>query len=288
MTIAFTGSTGNLGGLVAQELLARTAPDQVVALARDTSKESARALEQRGIEVRAFDYDAPKTLAPALEGVDRLLLISGNAVGQRLPQHRSVIDAAAQAGVGLVAYTSLLHADAARILPVASDHQETEKLLAAAPFDVVLLRNGWYTENYADAARQAAQSGELLTSAGDGRVSSATRRDYAAAAAAVLTAPEAKPGTFELAGDTAWSQAELAAVISELSGRPVTVRNVSPDEHRALLAEVGLPQGTIDFIVSTDQAIAAGELEDPNPGTLAGLIGRPTTTLREALAPLFA
>jgi NAD(P)H dehydrogenase (quinone) len=288
MTIAFTGATGQLGGLVAQDLLARTSPDQLVALARDTAKDSARALSDRGVEVRAFDYDAPGALAPALEGVDRLLLISGNAVGRRLPQHRAVIDAAAQAGVGFVAYTSFLHTDTARIIAVAPEHQETERLLAAAPFDVALLRNGWYTENYADTARRAARSGDLLTSAGDGRISSATRRDYAQAAAVVLTAPEAKAGTYELSGDTAWTQQDLAAAVSELSGRPVTVRNVSSDEHRALLTESGLPQGAIDFAVSTDRAIAAGELEDPAPGVLAQLIGRPTTTLREALAPLFA
>lgn len=288
MTIAFTGATGHLGALVAQELLARTSPDQLVALARDTAKDSARALSDRGVEVRAFDYDQPDALASALEGVDRLLLISGNAVGHRIPQHRAVIDAAARAGVGFLAYTSFLHADTARIIAVAPEHQETERLLAAAPFDVALLRNGWYTENYADTARQAARSGELLTSAGDGRISSATRHDYARAAAAVLAAPEAKAGTYELSGDTAWTQQDLAAAVSELSGRPVRVRDVSAGELRAALTEAGLPEGAIDFVVSTDQAIAAGELEDPNPGALAGLIGRPTTTLREALAPFFA
>lgn len=288
MTLAFTGATGHLGALVAQELLARTSPDQIVALARDTSKDSARALADRGAQVRAFDYDQPGTLAPALEGVDRLLLISGNAVGQRLPQHRAVIDAATKAGVPFVAYTSFLHTDTARIIAVAPEHQQTEALLAAAPFDVALLRNGWYTENYAATARQAADSGELLTSAGAGRISSATRHDYAEAAAILLTASQAAPGTYELAGDTGWSHADLAATVSELSGRPIAVRDVSADEQRAALSAAGLPQGAIDFAVSTDQAIAAGELEDPTPGTLAALLGRPTTTLRDALAPLFA
>jgi len=288
MTIAFTGATGHLGALVAHALLARTSPDQLVALARDPHKDSARALADRGIDVRAFDYDAPQTLAPALEGVDRLLLISGNAIGQRVPQHQAVIDAATKAGVPFLAYTSFLHADQASLIAVAPDHQATEKLLAAAPFAVALLRNGWYTENYLDTARQAAESGTLLTSAGTGLVSSAARADYAEAAAVVLTAPEATAATYELSGDIAWSQAEFAVITSEVSGKPVTLQDVPADRHREILSQAGLPQGAIDFVVGTDQAIAAGELEDRTPGTLSRLLGRPTTPLRDVLAPAFA
>lgn len=288
MTIAFTGATGQLGGLVASALLARTSPGTLVALVRDPHKDAARTLADKGIDVRAFDYDDPSTLAPALEGVDRLLLISGNAIGQRVPQHRAVIAAATQAGVPFVAYTSFLHADRASVIAVAPEHQATEELLADAPFDVALLRNGWYTENYLGAAHQAAASGTLLTSAGTGRISSATRADLAEAAAIVLSAPEAQAAVYELAGDTAWTQAELAATVSELSGKPVELQEVSAQDHRAILAEADVPDGVIDFLVSTDQAIAAGELEDPNPGTLSRLLGRPSTPLRTSLAPEFA
>ncbi|MFT4233676.1 MAG: NAD(P)H-binding protein, partial [Microbacterium sp.] len=175
MTIAITGATGGLGRLVVDALLQHTGADQLLALVRDPAK--AADLAERGVEVRAFDYDRPDGLAPALEGVERLLLISGNAIGQRVPQHTAVIEAATAAGVPFVAYTSVLHADSAKTLAVAPEHVETERLLAAAPFAVALLRNGWYTENYLGAAQQAAAGGVLQTSAGDGRVFSAARAD---------------------------------------------------------------------------------------------------------------
>lgn len=189
MTIAFTGATGHFGRLLADALLARTGAENLVALAR--TPEKAADLADKGIEVRAFDYDNPAALAGALEGVDRLLLVSGSAIGQRVPQHRAVIDAAAEAGVSFFAYTSFLHANDAPLIAVAPEHRETEALLADAPFDVALLRNGWYTENYADAVAQAVATGTLLGSTGEGRISSATRADYAEAAA--LSSPRRTP-----------------------------------------------------------------------------------------------
>jgi len=282
LTIAITGATGHLGRLVIDELLSRTEPATIVALARDTAK--ATDMSTRGVQVRPFDYDRPDTLAPALDGVDRLLLISGSAVGQRVPQHAAVIDAATTAGVPFVAYTSVLHADAATHLAVAPEHVETEALLAEAPFTVALLRNGWYSENLVDTAKQAADSGVLLTSADDGKQFTASRADFAAAAAAVLTAPTAPAATYELAGDTGFSYEQFAEMVSELTGKPVTVNHVSSQEHRAALADAGLPDGLVDFLVSTDQAIADGELADTEPGTLSSLIGRPTTPMGETLA----
>ncbi|MGC3953331.1 MAG: SDR family oxidoreductase [Propionicimonas sp.] len=282
MTIAFTGATGQLGRLVADALLARTDPKNLVALARDPRK--ATDLADRGVEVRSFDYDQTGTLGTALVGVDRLLLVSGNAVGQRVPQHRAVIEAATQAGVGFVAYTSFLHADSASLIAVAPDHRETERLLAAAPFGVALLRNGWYTENYEGLVRQAVSAGVLLGSTGQGRISSATRQDYAEAAATVLTTESPQPGSYELSGDQSWTLADLAEVTSELSGRPVQFRNVPGDEHRRLLLESGTPAPLVEFLVGTDAAIAAGELENRQPGTLSGLIGHPTTPLTEVVA----
>lgn len=281
MTIAFTGATGQLGRLVADALLERTDAEHLVALARDPRK--AADLADRGVEVRAFDYDQPGALGAALVGVDRLLLVSGNAVGQRVPQHRAVIEAATQAGVGFVAYTSFLHADSASLIAVAPEHRETERLLAAAPFAVALLRNGWYTENYEGSVRQAVSSGVLLGSTGDGRISSATRQDYAEAAATVLTAESPQPGSYELSGDRSWTLADLAEIASELTGRPIRLRNVSGDEHRRLLLESGTPAPLVEFLVGTDAAIAAGELEDRQPGTLSRLIGHPTTPLAEVV-----
>lgn len=284
MTIAFTGATGQFGAHVAEALLARTDASNLVALARDPQK--ATDLAEKGIEVRAFDYDQTDTLADALTGVDRLLLVSGNAIGQRVPQHKAVIDAAEAAGVSFLAYTSFLHTDTASIIAVAPEHQETEKLLADTSdnLDVALLRNGWYTENYTDTVTQAVSTGTLLSSAGNGRVSSATRADLAAAAATVLTAEEPAPGTYELGGDTSFTMADLVAAITEGPGTQVALNEVSGEQHAAILAEAGLPEGLVGFLVSTDAAIAAGELEDPNPGALSELIGRPTTPLADSLA----
>lgn len=281
-TIAVTGATGNLGRLVIEDLLTRVPADQIVALVRDVSKASD--LADHGVQVRAFDYDRPESLAPALAGVDRLLLISGNAIGQRVPQHAAVIEAAEAAGVPFVAYTSVLHADTAKTLMVAPEHVETEKLLAKAPFTVALLRNGWYSENVIDVAKQAASSGVLVTSAGDGRQFTAPRADYAAAAAAVLTAENPEAATYELAGDAGFTQDEFAQIVAELSGKPVVVQHLSADEHRAALASVGLPEGAVEFVVSTDAAIADGELADSPTGTLSRLIGRPTTPIQDTLA----
>lgn len=281
MTIAFTGATGQLGTLVAQELLKRTSADQLIALVRDPSR--ADHLTAQGIEVRTFDYDRPETLTPALDGVDRLLLISGNAVGQRVPQHTAVIEAAAAAGVGFVAYTSFLHADTAGINAVAPEHVESERLLAAAPFDVALLRNGWYTENFSDRVIQAAASGTLVGSARDGRISGTTRGDLAEAAAVVLTEPDASSATYELAGDESFSLADLAQAASAASGRPVQYQNVSTEEYRSALIEAGTPAPFADFLTVTEESIAAGELEDPQPGTLSRLIGRPTTPVAETV-----
>jgi NAD(P)H dehydrogenase (quinone) len=281
MTIAFTGATGHFGRLLADALRARTSADNLVALVRDPGK--AVDLEAQGIEVRAFDYDQPAGLVPALRGVDRLVLVSGNAVGQRIPQHRAVIEAAAEAGVGFVAYTSFLHTDTAKIIGVAPEHRATEQLLADASFPVALLRNGWYTENFEQMAQQAASTGTLLGSAGTGRISAATRKDLAEAAAVVITAEQPKPATYELAGDRSFTLADLARVVSEASGARIVYRDVSAEEHTKALADAGLESWLVDFFVGTDQAISAGELEDPEPGTLSSLIGHPTTPLAETV-----
>ncbi|MGO1949531.1 MAG: SDR family oxidoreductase [Mycobacteriaceae bacterium] len=281
MTIAVTGASGQLGRLAIDELLSRTPADNIVALVRDPAKVAD--IADRGVTVRTFDYDQPDALAGALEGVDRLLFISGNAIGQRIPQHKAVIDAAVEAGVDFVAYTSFLHTDQASIIAVAPEHNETERLLAEAPVKVGLLRNGWYTENHEDQVKQAVQSGTLVSSAGDARISAAPRRDYAAAAAVVLTADEAPDATYELGADESFTYADLAATASELSGKTVTVANVSPEEHKKVLVDAGTPEPLADFLVSTDAAIAAGELEDPAPGEFSELIGRPTTPLADVV-----
>lgn len=281
MTIAFTGATGQFGRLLAEELLARTGAENIVALARDPQK--AADLAAKGIEVRAFDYDQPEALAGALAGVDKLLLVSGPDLGKRFDQHKAVIDAAAEAGVGFFAYTSFLHADTASRVAVVPDHQATEALLAAAPFDVALLRNGWYTENFEDLVKGALATGAVVGSTDGGRISSAARKDYVVAAAAVLTAETPEAGTYELAGDESWTLEDLAALLSEKAGREIPAQNVTVEELAAGLRGAGLPEPLVDFIAGIDVAIAAGELEDPAPGTMSALIGRPTTPLAEVV-----
>ncbi|MDN6478386.1 SDR family oxidoreductase [Corynebacterium variabile] len=273
MTIAITGATGQLGGLVIDSLLARVPATEIVALARNTEK--AAGLASRGIDVRHFDYNQPEGLEPALKGVDRLLLISGNEVGRRTPQHKAVIDAAVAAGVGYIAYTSFLHVDQASIIAVAPEHKETEKLLAAAPVKVGLLRNGWYTESFIAQVQQSAETGTLLTSADAGRIS----------AAAVIGADAVDDAVYELSGDESFTYGDLANVTAELTGRPVALQNVSEEEHLKALLAAGVPEFGAQFFASTDLAIKEGELFDEHPGTLSKLIGHPTTSLKDALAP---
>ena len=279
MTLAVTGATGHLGRLAIDHLLARgTAPADVVALVR--RPEAAEDLASVGVTVRAFDYDEPEGLAAALEGVTSLLLVSGNAFGKRAVQHGAVIAAAKAAGVGRVVYTSAPSADAS-INPVAPEHKATEEALAASGVPFVILRNGWYHENYVAELATVAQTGELITAAGDGRVSSASRSEYAEAAAVVL-AGEETGRTYTLGGDVAWNSDDLAADYATVLGRPVNVRRVSAEEKAAALASFGVDAGSAGFAVGVDQAIAAGELEITT-GDLSRLIGRPTSPIIDVL-----
>ncbi|MEU4688796.1 SDR family oxidoreductase [Actinoplanes sp. NPDC023714] len=279
-TIAVTGATGHLGRLVVEALIARgAAPGDIVAAVRDTAK--AAPLAALGVQVRRADYDEPPTLAAAFAGVDRLLLISGNAVGQRVPQHRAVIDAAVAAGVGFLAYTSILRADSSPI-GLAPEHLATEQALAASGIPTALLRNGWYIENYAGSVAGALHTGTIAGSAGDGRIAAATRADYAEAAAAVLLSGEA--GVYELGG-TPFTMAELAAEVAEQSGKPVAYQDLPVAEYQAVLAGLGLPEAYAGLLADTDFKITEGHL-DTGSDDLAKLIGRPSTPLSEAVAAL--
>jgi NAD(P)H dehydrogenase (quinone) len=279
MTIAVTGATGHLGRLVIEALIARgTAPGDIVATVRDTAK--AAGLLAQGVQVREADYDRPETLAAAFAGVDRLLLISGNAVGQRIPQHTAVIDAAKQAGVGFLAYTSILRADTSP-LGLAPEHLATEEKIKDSGIPYAFLRNGWYIENYAGALGGAVAQGALYGSAGEGRIAAATRNDFAEAAAAVLAGGE--PGVHELAGDTRFTLGELAAEVARQSGSPVVYTDLPEADYRAALVGAGVPEGFAALLADTDVKIRDGHLDDDS-GTLARLIGRPTTPLADAVA----
>ena len=278
---AVTGSTGHLGRLVIADLLTRVPSDEIVALARTPSKGA-----DLGVAVRLFDYDRPETLAPALEGVDRLLLISASEVGKRVPQHQAVIDAAKAAGVSLIVYTSVLHAPDS-LLGLADEHRQTEAALAESGVPFALLRNGWYTENYTGSIGAAVEHGVVLGSAGDARVAPATRADYAAAAAAVLTADDPAGQTLELAGDEAFTMADYAAEVTRQSGREVVYQDLSEGAYKAALEQIGLPEPVAGMIAQADAAAARGALYDDG-GALSRLIGRPTTPLADAVADALA
>ena len=277
MTIAITGATGQLGRLVLDSLKNRVPAADLVALVRSPAKAA-----DLGVAAREADYDRPETLDRALAGVRTLLLISGPVVGVRVAQHRNVIEAAKQAGVTRVVYTSALHADSSP-LDVAPDHRATEAHLKASGVPYTILRNGWYTENYTGSIPGALAAGAFIGSAGDARISSATRADYAEAAAAVLAGGGHEGRTYELAGDEAWTLSDLAAEISRQTGRTIPYTNLPAAEYAKVLASVGLPEGLARAIAGWDVAAAQGALFDDSR-QLSRLIGRPTTPLSVAVA----
>lgn len=277
MTVAITGATGQLGRLTIAKLKTLLPAGQIVALARSPEK------ADLGVETRTFDYDRPETLAPALAGVERLLLISSSEVGKRAPQHRAVIEAAKAAGVGVgeIVYTSLLHADRSP-LSLAAEHVETEAALAESGIPHTILRNGWYAENYTGSIPTALQHGALIGAAGAGRVSGAARADYAEAAALVLAEGGHAGQTYELAADDAWTLADLAAEISRQSGRDIPYVDLPEAEYAAALVKAGLPEGLAAAIAGWDAGAAQGALFDDGRA-LSRLIGRPTTPLADVV-----
>lgn len=281
--IAITGATGQLGHYIIESLMKTVPASQIVAIVRNPAK--AQALAAQGITVRQADYGDEAALTSALQGVEKLLLISSSEVGQRAPQHRNVINAAKAAGVKFIAYTSLLHADTSP-LGLADEHIETEKMLADSGIVYTLLRNGWYTENYLASALAALEHGVFIGAAGDGKIASATRADYAAAAARVISEAGHEGKVYELAGDSAWTLTQLAAELTKQSGKSVTYQNLSEADFAAALKSVGLPDGLADMLADSDVGASKGGLFD-NSKTLSKLIGRPTTTLAESVSHLF-
>lgn len=277
--IAITGATGQLGQHVIESLLKTVPASQIVAIVRNPAK--ATALSQQGITVRQADYSDEAALTAALQGIDKLLLISSSEVGQRAPQHRNVINAAKAAHVKFIAYTSLLHADTSP-LGLADEHVATEKMLAESGIGYALLRNGWYTENYLASAPAALEHGVFIGAAGEGKIASATRADYAAAAARVISEDGHSGKTYELAGDAGWTLSQLAAELAKQSGKKVVYQNLSEADFAAALKGVGLPAGLADMLADSDTGASKGGLFDDSH-TLSKLIGRPTTSLADSV-----
>ncbi len=280
MKITVTGATGHLGRLVVAALLEQLPAERIAAVVR--GKDKAADLAARGVELRIADYDEPAALADAFRSGERVLFISGSEVGRRVAQHRAVVEAAAAAGVGRLAYTGILGGPKADF-PLADEHKATEQLILGSGLPYVFLRNGWYHENYTEHLAPVLEHGAVLGSAGDGRIASAARADYAAAAVAVLTGEGHEGRAYELSGDTAWSLPEYAAEVARQSGAPVGYRDLPPDGHLRALVGAGMPEPVAEVLVGVDAAVSRGLLAGTT-GELARLIGRPTTPLAEAVA----
>ena len=279
MKIAITGATGQLGNLVIEQLLQLTAAQNIVALVRKIDK--AEHFKVHGIEPREFDYDRPETLVPALLGIDKLLLISANEIGRRTPQHQAVIDAAKVAGVPYLAYTSLLRADTSP-LGLAQEHRETEKLIQDSGITYTFLRNNWYSENYLAGVAHTIEIGTLFGAAQDGRISSASRIDYAEAAAKVLTSTGHENKTYELAGSESFSLSDLATFIGQAVNKDIIYQNLSAEEYTQGLTQAGLPAGLVDVIVDADIQTIQGAMYSDSKD-LEQLIGHKTTSIQDAI-----
>jgi NAD(P)H dehydrogenase (quinone) len=278
--IVVTGATGHLGRLVIAALLKKVPASGIVAAVRNVEK--AKDIAALGVQVRYADYNQPPTWDTALKGVDKVLLISSSEIGQRAKQHRSVIDAAKRTGVKLLAYTSILHADISP-LGLAVEHRETETMIRASGIPFTLLRHGWYTENYTAGIPGALAQGAVYGCAGEGRIASATRADFAEAAAVVLTAENQAGRVYELAGDTAFTMAGLAAEISRRSGKNIGYVNLPEAEYKNVLVKAGLPEVVAALIADSDTGVSKGGLFDDGH-QMSKLINRPTTTLAAAVA----
>jgi len=278
--IAVTGATGHLGRLVIDAMLKRVPASSIVAVVRNLEK--AKDIAALGVHVRRADYNEPSAWDHALKGVDKALLISSSEVGQRIKQHRTVIDAAKQAGVKLLAYTSILRADTS-LLGLAAEHKETEAMIRASGIPFTLLRNSWYNENYTAGIPNALALGAVYGCAGNGRIAAAARVDYAEAAAVALTVENQADRVYELAGDTAFTLTELATEISRQSGKKIGYVNMTEAEYRNVLVKAGVPEVVAALYADSSTGISKGALFDDGH-QLSKLINRPTTSLATTVA----
>ncbi len=277
MKIGITGATGQLGRLVVENLKKRIDANELVALVRSVEKAA-----DLGVEARNFDYVNAEQQSSALDGIDILLLISGNEIGQRTLQHTNVIEAAKKAKVKHIVYTSILRADTSTI-SLAGEHWATEKALSASGIAYTILRNGWYTENYTGSIAGALQGGAFIGSAADGKISSAARADFAEAAAIVLTTPALQGKVYELAGDEAYTLSDLAAEISKQTGKDISYTNLPEAEYVHILSGFGIPEGFAKAIAGWDVSASENQLYDSSQ-QLSKLLGRPTTPLAAVVA----
>ncbi len=279
--IVVTGATGELGRLVIERLKEKVPAEQIVAAVRSHEKAA-----DLGVEARKADYDEPETLVSALAGANKVLLISGGEGGRRVAQHRAVVEAAQKNGIAHIVYTSILEADTTTLI-LGPDHKATEEIIRESGLTFTFLRNGWYNENYAPTVQQAVHTGGFVGSAGKGRVASAARADFAAAAVTVLAGEGHENKIYELSGDIAWTYDDLATEIAKATGKEITYTDLAPEQHMAALTEAGLPTDTAQFVVALDRDTRNGHLGEVT-GDLRELMGRPTTPIADTVAELVA
>ncbi|MFF7484046.1 SDR family oxidoreductase [Streptomyces luteogriseus] len=279
MSIVVTGATGQLGRHVVEQLLEKVPAGQITAVVRNAEK--AADLADRGVKIALADYNDPASFDGLFSAGDKVLLVSGNEFDKgRVQQHKVVIDAAKAAGVALLAYTS---APGTLTAALADDHRGTEEILLGSGVPYALLRNGWYHENYTENLAPVLEHNAVVAAAGEGRVSSASRADYAAAAVAVLTGEGHENKTYELGGDTSWSFAEYAAELSRQTGKEIAYNAVPAEALVGILTGAGLPEPFARILAGVDVSIEKGELV-VDTGDLSRLTGRPTTPFAEAIA----
>ena len=276
MKTGITGATGQLGRLVIGKLKEKTDAGSIVALVRNTEK-----AQDLGVEAREFDYNKPETLATSLIGIDQLLLISGSDLGQRARQHANVVNAAKQAGVKRIVYTSLLHTGNTTV-SLAEEHLPSETAVIESGISYTILRNGWYTENHTGSISGVLAGGAVFGSAGNGKFSSAARVDFAEAAVFVLTEAGHEGKIYELAGDESYTLAEYAAEIAKQTGKNIVYNNLPAAEYAKVLESFGLPGFVAEAIAGWDVSASKGDLFNDSK-TLSKLIGRPTTPLSEVV-----
>jgi len=283
--IAITGASGQLGRLVVNSLLQHTEAKNIIALARNIDAVSD--MVALGVQVRAADYTKPETLKSALQGAEKLLLISSSAVGQRVEQHRAVIDAAKTEGVKLLAYTSILRAKTSP-MTLAGEHKATEELIEASGIPAVILRNGWYNENYTASLPAILNSGMVAGAAKDGRIASASRQDYADAAVSVLLSKQEQAGkVYELAGDSSFTLAEFATEIATQTGKDIRYEALDEASFASALQSAGLPAGFANILAETEKYAAEGSLFDDG-NTLSQLIAHKTKPIAESISSAIA
>ncbi|MFD9189694.1 SDR family oxidoreductase [Streptomyces phaeochromogenes] len=279
MSIVVTGATGHLGRFVIEGLLEKVPADQITAAVR--SEEKAAGFAARGVKLAIADYNAPETFDGVFSAGDKVLLISGNEFDKgRVGQHKVVLDAAKAAGVALLAYTS---APGSLSAALADDHRGTEAAILESGVTYALLRNGWYHENYTENLAPVLEHGAVVQAAGEGRISAASRADYAAAAVAVLTGEGHENKTYELGGDTAFGFAEYAAELSRQTGKEIAYNAVPGEVYEGILTGAGLPAPFASILAGVDASIEKGELVVAT-GDLSRLTGRPTTPIAESIA----